>query len=107
MEGDCHFLSGNIRAKKRLQLVQGILKELGMEPERLDMFNLSASMGPRFAEIATEMTNRIHQLGPSPIRKRIEEGLVTLKGDMAGSISKGEENDRSSAQADRLHSKNG
>jgi coenzyme F420-reducing hydrogenase delta subunit len=33
------------------------------------MFNLSAGMGPRFAEIAREMDQRIRELGPSPIRK--------------------------------------
>ncbi len=72
-----------MRAKKRLQLVQGILKEAGIEPERLAMFNLSASMGPRFAEIATEMTQRVHQLGPSPVRKRVEEGLIVLNKELS------------------------
>jgi len=34
------------------------------------MFNLSAAMGPKFAEIAREMTDRIKKLGPSPIKVR-------------------------------------
>jgi F420-non-reducing hydrogenase iron-sulfur subunit len=38
-----------------------------MEPERVEMFNLSSAQGPRFAEIATEMTERIKALGPSPL----------------------------------------
>jgi len=70
MEGDCHFLKGNYRAKRRVNHVKEILKEIGLEPERLAMYNLSAAMGPRFAEIAHEMTARIKELGPSPFRKR-------------------------------------
>ena len=68
LEGECHFLSGNLKAKKRVQYVKQTLKELGVEPERVEMFNLSAGEGPRFAEIALEMVNRIKQLGPSPVK---------------------------------------
>ena len=68
LEGECHFLSGNLKAKKRVQYVKKILEELGIEPERVEMFNLSAGEGPRFAEIAREMVNRIKELGPSPVR---------------------------------------
>jgi F420-non-reducing hydrogenase iron-sulfur subunit len=38
-----------------------------MEPERIEMYNLSSAQGPRFAEIATEMTDRVKELGPSPL----------------------------------------
>lgn len=68
MEGDCHFLKGNLRAKKRVARVKGLLDEIGLGGERLEMFNLSSSDGPRFAQIATEMTERIRRLGPSPLR---------------------------------------
>ena len=50
-----------------MQYVKKILEEIGMEPERVEMFNLSAGEGPRFAEIAREMVERIKKLGPSPI----------------------------------------
>jgi coenzyme F420-reducing hydrogenase delta subunit len=43
------------------------LEELGIEPERAQMYNLSSAQGPRFAEIATEMTEKIKELGPSPV----------------------------------------
>jgi len=68
LEGECHFLSGNLRAKKRVGHVQGILAALGINPARLQMYNLSAAMGGRFVEIAQEMTERVRALGPSPIR---------------------------------------
>ena len=67
LEGECHYLSGNLKAKKRVQYVKKVLKEIGLEPERVEMFNLSAGEGPRFAEIAREMVERIKKLGPSPV----------------------------------------
>lgn len=70
MEGDCHFVSGNLKALKRVTYVKKTLAELGMEPERVEMFNLSSAMGPRFAEIAIDMTDRIRKLGPSPVRQQ-------------------------------------
>jgi len=67
MEGDCHFLKGNIRAKKRVQMVKKILDEIGIGGERLEFYNLPASDGRRFADIANEMTERIRRLGPNPL----------------------------------------
>ncbi len=68
LDGDCHFIHGNTHAKRRIAQAKGCLTEVGLEPERLEMFQLSAAMGGRFAEIATEMTERIQNLGPSPVR---------------------------------------
>jgi coenzyme F420-reducing hydrogenase delta subunit len=68
LEGECHFLTGNLKAKKRVQYVKRVLEEIGIEPERVEMFNLSSGQGPRFAEIAREMVDRIKKLGPSPIK---------------------------------------
>lgn len=67
-EGNCHFLEGNIRAKKRVNYARQLLEEIGLEKERLEMFNLSASQGKRFAQICSEMTERIKNLGPSPVK---------------------------------------
>ena len=68
LEGGCHFLEGNLRARKRVGRAREILAEIGLEPERLEMFNLSSAEGPRFAEIVTLMTERLRKLGPSPLR---------------------------------------
>jgi coenzyme F420-reducing hydrogenase delta subunit len=40
---------------------------VGIDPERVEMFNLSAAMGPTWAQICTEFTEKIQKLGPSPI----------------------------------------
>ena len=68
LEGDCHYQSGNLRARKRVNYVREILEKIGMEPDRVAMYNLSAGEGPRFAEIAREMTEKVKELGPSPIK---------------------------------------
>ena len=54
--------------------LQNRITEVGLEPERLAMFNLSAAMGPKWAEICQEFTETIHQLGPSPFAQTIREG---------------------------------
>ncbi len=66
-EGSCHFIEGNYRAKKRVQYAKKLLEELGIGGDRLEMYNMSTSAGPRFAQVALEMTEKIKQLGPSPI----------------------------------------
>ena len=68
LEGGCHFLEGNLRARKRVERTRQLLAEIGLEPERLEMFNLSSAEGARFAEIVTEMSQRLIELGPSPLR---------------------------------------
>lgn len=70
LEGQCHYLEGNLRAKKRVGYTKKLLDEIGLGADRLEMYNLSAAMGPRFAEIATEMTERVRALGPSPLREK-------------------------------------
>ncbi|MBM3336061.1 hydrogenase iron-sulfur subunit, partial [Candidatus Sumerlaeota bacterium] len=40
----------------------------GLGRDRLEMFNLSSAEAPKFAEIVTEMTERLRRLGPSPLK---------------------------------------
>ena len=68
MEGDCHFNKGNFRARKRVEQAQKILDAVGVGGERVKMFNLSSSEGPRFAQYAREMDEKIRELGPNPIK---------------------------------------
>ena len=67
LEGECHFLSGNYKARRKVNYVKKVLEALGIEPERIEMFNMSSSEGPRFAQVAREFTARIAELGPSPV----------------------------------------
>ncbi len=68
LEGECHYREGNLKARRKVEYVKKTLKELGIEPERVEMYNLSSAQGARFAEIANEMTQRIRALGPTPVK---------------------------------------
>jgi coenzyme F420-reducing hydrogenase delta subunit len=68
LEGDCHFDNGNFRARKRVEQAQKILDVIGVGGERAQMYNLSSSEAPRFAEIAIEMDEKIRALGQNPIK---------------------------------------
>jgi len=72
LEGECRFERGNLRARKKIEQAKQILDSIGIEGERVEMFNLSSGEGPRFAQIATEMTDRITSLGPNPIKKAMK-----------------------------------
>jgi coenzyme F420-reducing hydrogenase delta subunit len=69
MEGDCHYLTGNLRARKRVEYAKKILDAVGIGGERLEMYNMSAADGPRFVNVASEMTEKVKTLGPNPIKK--------------------------------------
>ena len=68
LEGDCRFNNGNLLARKRVEMAQQILDTIGVGGERLQMYNLSSGEGPRFAEFAVEMTEKIKEMGPNPIK---------------------------------------
>lgn len=61
-EGSCHFLEGNYRAKKRVEYARKKLEEVGINPERLEMYHIAASEGPLFARTAKEFTERIKDI---------------------------------------------
>ena len=67
LEGDCHFLTGNLRARARVRRVAALLEAIGIGGQRLEMYNLSAGEGTKFARFATEMVERVRGLGPNPV----------------------------------------
>jgi F420-non-reducing hydrogenase iron-sulfur subunit len=69
LEGDCHFQHGNMNARRRVARLKALLEAIGLEADRIRMFNMSAAMGKQFAEAATEMTEQVAALGPSPLRR--------------------------------------
>jgi F420-non-reducing hydrogenase iron-sulfur subunit len=69
LEGECHYIDGNLKARRKVAYVKKILAEAGVEPERVQMYNLSSAQGARFAQIANEMVIKIRELGPSPVKK--------------------------------------
>ena len=67
LEGNCHYVNGNFRAKARVARVQSILERINMGPGRIRMFNLSAGDGAKFAAFVNEFVSQVFELGPSPI----------------------------------------
>jgi len=71
--GDCYFRTGNEMALKRVRYAKKILERIGFEKERVEMYEVPGPMGKRFAEIVTEMVEKIRALGPSPVRKGVDD----------------------------------
>ena len=67
LEGTCHYNEGNYRARERVEYVRMLLDEIGIEGDRVRMYNLSSGEGPTFAAYAKEMTEHIKALGPNPL----------------------------------------
>jgi coenzyme F420-reducing hydrogenase delta subunit len=67
LEGDCHYVNGNIRARARVERVYKILEQIRIGPERIRMYNLSAGEGAKFAAFTSEFVEQVENLGPSPI----------------------------------------
>jgi coenzyme F420-reducing hydrogenase delta subunit len=80
LEGDCHYVSGNIRARARVKRVYEILERIKIGPNRIRMYNLSAGEGSKFAAFANEFVDQIREIGPSPINLvRAGNHAVTVK----------------------------
>jgi len=69
LEGGCHFLEGNLRAKKRSEYLRDMLDQIGVGRERLRMVNLSAAEAPTFVQRVKEIVETVKGLGPNPLRK--------------------------------------
>jgi len=67
LEGGCHFIDGNLFAKKRVNAIRTILEECGIEKERLRMVNISAAMAVNLVEVINDLVKEIKKLGPNPI----------------------------------------
>jgi len=65
---DCHYISGNLKAQRRVALLRNVLKEFGVEPERLRLEWISASEGDKFATVIKDMVEEIKKLGPNPLK---------------------------------------
>jgi len=68
LPADCHYISGNFKAYRRITLLKKLLQQFGIEPERLRLEWVSASEGDRFATIIKDMVKEIKKLGPNPLR---------------------------------------
>lgn len=67
--GDCHYQSGNYKARRRVAILKNILNQMGFDGERVWLRWISASEGRLFADTVTEMVQNIKEKGPHPIKE--------------------------------------
>jgi F420-non-reducing hydrogenase iron-sulfur subunit len=68
--GDCHYQEGNYKALRRFRLLQRMLAQMGIEPERCRLEWISASEGERVKLVVNDMVERVRALGPLRVRSR-------------------------------------
>jgi F420-non-reducing hydrogenase iron-sulfur subunit len=71
LPSDCHYIAGNFKALRRVNLLKKVIKEFGIEPERLRLEWISASEGDKFAAVVRDMVEEIKKLGPSPLKNKV------------------------------------
>ena len=69
--GDCHYINGNLKARRRIALLHEILERFGVDKDRLWLRWVAASEGNMFAETVKKMTGRLKELGPSEVGERL------------------------------------
>jgi coenzyme F420-reducing hydrogenase delta subunit len=68
--GDCHYQSGNYKARRRIVALKMILDSIGLDDERVWLRWISGSEAGRFAETVGQMTDALKEKGASPMRER-------------------------------------
>ena len=66
--GDCHYIGGNYRTRRRMALLKMMLKQFGLHKDRFHLEWVSAAEGEKFAQVVNEFIDRVTELGPSPYR---------------------------------------
>ncbi len=79
--GDCHYVEGNYYAEKKIEMARRLLKEAGVEPERLRLEWVSASEGERFAATIKEFTEEIKEMGRVEFEKDKMEAVCMAAAD--------------------------
>lgn len=71
-EGSCHFKEGNLIAKRRVNYAREMLKEIGLEAERLRMVNIGAAEARKFTDIIKDMVETVRKLGPASLKEAVK-----------------------------------
>lgn len=72
--GDCHYSSGNYKARRRVVLLHELMPQLGIEPERLKLEWISASEAPKFKSAVDNFIDEITRLGPLGKKEKVSVG---------------------------------
>ena len=63
--GDCHYATGNYKARRRFALTKTVFESLGLGSDRIRLSWISASEGPKFQEVMTEFSEKVKKAGSS------------------------------------------
>ena len=69
--GDCHYVKGNMYARRRFAVLKKLLEYIGIEPDRFQVSWVSASEGAKFAQVIDEVTESVRALGPQKKLKKV------------------------------------
>ena len=70
--GDCHYVSGNYKTRRRVTLLKRALSEIGIDPRRVHLEWISANEGAKFQRTVSWYVNKIKRLGPSPVAEVVD-----------------------------------
>ncbi|MDY0093148.1 MAG: hydrogenase iron-sulfur subunit [Candidatus Vecturithrix sp.] len=73
--GDCHYISGNLAARRKFALIKNLLEYVGIEPQRVQFSWVSASEGQRFAALINKVIEDVKKIGPA---KKLVKNLQEL-----------------------------
>ncbi|MDY6907297.1 MAG: hydrogenase iron-sulfur subunit [Chloroflexota bacterium] len=62
--GECHYIGGNAQAMRRVELLQNVLQQLGVEPERLKLERTSSADGKQLQGMVNDFAGKVAALGP-------------------------------------------
>jgi F420-non-reducing hydrogenase iron-sulfur subunit len=82
--GDCHYLTGNIQAERKINLTRKLFETAGIGSERILLDWVSAGEGERFAQVVRQFVEKIQNLGPFPLNQEIREKLQAIKASLEG-----------------------
>lgn len=68
---DCHYISGNLKAARRVAMLKKLMEQLGVDEKRLKLEWISAAEGEKFAKIITEFTKELKDIGPNPMKQEV------------------------------------
>jgi F420-non-reducing hydrogenase iron-sulfur subunit len=69
--GDCHYINGNYKARRRVALLKEVLAQYGLEEYRLWLRWIGASEGNVFSETIRQMTEKVKAMGPTELKKEL------------------------------------
>jgi F420-non-reducing hydrogenase iron-sulfur subunit len=71
--GDCHYVEGNYKTARRFQMLKRVLKDMGVEPERVRLEWISAAEGEKVKRVINSMVDEVRALGPLNMPGRFED----------------------------------